>query len=69
VFRAQTLLVHDWRKFPFLDPDLPEGMLPSGWPRSRAHDVFADRHALWHETAQEHFAALEGTPAARRSAA
>ena len=24
MFRAQTLLVHEWRKFPFLDPDLPE---------------------------------------------
>ncbi len=69
VFRAQTLLVHDWRKFPFLDPDLPESMLPSGWPRSRAHDVFAERHALWHETAQEHFAALGATSAVRRSAA
>ena len=23
MFRAQTLLVHEWRKFPFLDPDLP----------------------------------------------
>ena len=23
VFAAQTLLVHAWRKFPFLDPDLP----------------------------------------------
>ena len=25
MFRAQTLLVHAWRKFPFLDPDLPGG--------------------------------------------
>ena len=24
-FRMQTLLVHAWRKFPFLDPDLPVG--------------------------------------------
>src|SRR6185295_4622557 len=36
VFRAQTLLVHAWRKFPFLDPDLPEQVLPSQWPRARA---------------------------------
>jgi phenylacetic acid degradation operon negative regulatory protein len=59
VFRAQTLLVHEWRKFPFLDPDLPEEMLPPRWPRRRAHDVFRDRHVLWHETAQDHFRSLE----------
>ena len=59
MFRAQTLLVHEWRKFPFLDPDLPETMLPSGWPRSRAHDVFHQRHALWHAPAQDYFRSLE----------
>ncbi|HEX7298665.1 MAG TPA: PaaX family transcriptional regulator C-terminal domain-containing protein [Solirubrobacteraceae bacterium] len=70
IFRAQTLLVHEWRKFPFVDPDLPEHVLPSGWPRSRAHDVFTERHALWDEPAQDHFASLEGAgaPAARQLA-
>jgi len=58
-FRAQAAMVHAWRKFPFLDPDLPEEMLPAAWPRSRAHDVFHERHAVWHETAQEHFRSLE----------
>ena len=37
-------LVHTWRKFPFLDPDLPQEMLPAQWPRSRAHQAFVDRH-------------------------
>ena len=46
-FRAQTLLVHEWRRFPFLDPDLPEGMLPARWPRGRAHELFHARHAEW----------------------
>src|SRR4051794_33852126 len=32
-FAAQTMLVHEWRKFPFLDPDLPTSMLPARWPR------------------------------------
>ena len=41
VFRAQTQLVHEWRRFPFLDPDLPADMLPARWPRRRAHDLFA----------------------------
>jgi phenylacetic acid degradation operon negative regulatory protein len=67
VFRAQTLLVHEWRRFPFLDPDLPDELLPGRWPRRRAHELFADRHDRWHATAQAHFAALEaagGAPAA-----
>jgi phenylacetic acid degradation operon negative regulatory protein len=59
VFRAQTLLVHEWRKFPFLDPDLPERLLPAGWPRSRAHELFHDRHAFWHEAAQDYFRSIE----------
>jgi phenylacetic acid degradation operon negative regulatory protein len=62
MFRAQTQMVHEWRKFPFLDPDLPADMLPRGWPRKRAHDLFQERHAQWHAAAQEHFAALEGAP-------
>jgi phenylacetic acid degradation operon negative regulatory protein len=59
VFRAQTLLVHAWRKFPFLDPDLPEATLPSRWPRQRAHEVFQERHAAWHGAAQDYFRSLE----------
>jgi phenylacetic acid degradation operon negative regulatory protein len=58
-FRAQTELVHTWRKFPFLDPDLPQEMLPPGWPRTRAHDVFEERHADWQAPAQEYFRSLE----------
>jgi phenylacetic acid degradation operon negative regulatory protein len=69
IFRAQTQLVHEWRKFPFLDPDLPAGMLPTGWPRKRAHDLFQERHGQWHRAAQEHFRALEAAgPEARRAA-
>ncbi len=59
IFRAQTELVHEWRKFPFLDPDLPESLLPAGWPRTRAHDLFQDRHARWHAAAQDYFRELE----------
>jgi phenylacetic acid degradation operon negative regulatory protein len=58
-FRAQTELVHTWRKFPFLDPDLPEDMLPARWPRTRAHDVFLSRHAEWQPPAQDYFSSLE----------
>jgi len=58
-FRQQTLLVHAWRRFPFLDPDLPEALLPSDWPRGRAHALFVDRHARWAPGALAHFEQLE----------
>jgi len=59
VFRAQTLLVHEWRRFPFLDPDLPDDMLPARWPRGRARELFHARHAAWDDTARGWFATLE----------
>jgi phenylacetic acid degradation operon negative regulatory protein len=66
-FRSQTLLVHAWRKFPFLDPDLPERMLPAGWPRSRAHELFENRHAAWHEAAQDYFRGIEAAAGPARA--
>ena len=36
----RTLLTNTWRHLNRLDPDLPASLLPSDWPRSRAHDVF-----------------------------
>ena len=61
----QTLLVHAWRKFPFFDPDLPAELLPAGWPRGRAYDLFTGRHARWRDAAREHFDELESARAAR----
>ena len=58
-FRMQTLLVHAWRKFPFLDPDLPAELLPAGWPRHRAYELFTGRHARWAAPARDHFEELE----------
>ncbi len=58
-FRLQTLLVHAWRKFPFLDPDLPSGLLPAHWPRDRAHGLFIERHERWEPAARAYFEQLE----------
>jgi phenylacetic acid degradation operon negative regulatory protein len=59
VFRVPTELMHEWRKFPFLDPDLPEDMLPARWPRQQAVEVFRERHDSWHRSAQDYFGSLE----------
>ena len=53
-------MVHAWRKFPFLDPDLPGELLPARWPRARAHALFHERHERWDAAAREYFAALDG---------
>lgn len=64
-FRMQTLLVHAWRKFPFLDPDLPAEVLPSGWPRRRAYELFTSRHSAWSGAARTWFEELESGRVAR----
>src|SRR3954447_12180341 len=57
-FAAQTALVHAWRRFPFIDPDLPDDLLPRDWPRKQGYELFRDRHEKWAPPAQEHFDAL-----------
>jgi phenylacetic acid degradation operon negative regulatory protein len=63
-FAAQTALVHAWRRFPFIDPDLPDELLPPDWPRRRAHALFHERHARWAAGAGEFFAAVDARPGA-----
>jgi phenylacetic acid degradation operon negative regulatory protein len=58
-FRHLTLLVHAWRRFPFLDPDLPARLLTSRWPRERAHALFVSRHEQWQPPARAFFEGLE----------
>jgi phenylacetic acid degradation operon negative regulatory protein len=58
VFRAQTRLVHEWRRFPFLDPQLPAELLPPQWIGTAATQLFNDRHTRWRDTAQRRWNAL-----------
>jgi phenylacetic acid degradation operon negative regulatory protein len=44
---AQVRLVDAWRRFPFLDPGLPDALLPGAWVGHRAVDVFHARHDAW----------------------
>jgi phenylacetic acid degradation operon negative regulatory protein len=52
---TQIRLVHEWRRFPFLDPQLPAELLPPHWIGKRAAAVFAELHARWHKPAQQHW--------------
>jgi phenylacetic acid degradation operon negative regulatory protein len=58
VLHAQTLLVHEWRRFPFLDPGLPAKLLPSNWSGTKAADLFHRKHDEWNDAAQQHWAEL-----------
>jgi phenylacetic acid degradation operon negative regulatory protein len=40
-FAARFHLVHEWRKFLFADPGLPDALLPADWPGRDAAALFA----------------------------
>jgi len=50
-FVELTRLVHEWRRFPFLDPDLPAELLPRGWSGHRAANLFHRLHEQWRSPA------------------
>jgi len=58
VLRAQTLLVHEWRRFPFLDPQLPAELLPPKWSGTTATTLFNDKHVRWRAPAQDRWTEL-----------
>jgi phenylacetic acid degradation operon negative regulatory protein len=55
VFADQTRLVHEWRRFPLLDPGLPDALLPRDWPGRPARELFERRHAEWAPAARSWF--------------
>lgn len=64
-FVAQVEMVQAWRRFPFLDPDLPGELLDHDWPGPRAAAMFHDRHDRWHRQAQQEWDRMEADAAAR----
>jgi phenylacetic acid degradation operon negative regulatory protein len=58
VLTAQILLVDEWRRFPFIDPELPRELLPSGWAGTAAAELFRGRHSTWQALAQKRWAEL-----------
>jgi phenylacetic acid degradation operon negative regulatory protein len=53
-------LVHAWRRFPWLDPELPAALLPEHWTGAAAAQLFARRHEAWTAAASAAWAELEG---------
>ena len=60
-FVAQVELVQAWRRFPFLDPDLPAELLDHDWSGRRAAAAFHALHARWRPSAATAWRAFEET--------
>lgn len=45
-FVTRFSLTHDFRRFPFIDPDLPPKLLPAAWPGTRARATFEAHNRL-----------------------
>jgi phenylacetic acid degradation operon negative regulatory protein len=57
-FVARVHLVEAWRRFPFVDPDLPPELLDHDWPGHRAADTFHRQHGRWTVAADRAWAAF-----------
>ncbi len=57
---AQVQLVNDWQRFPFIDPQLPDSLLPQGWIGQRAGAFFQEQRAAWHAAAHARWHELNG---------
>ena len=54
-FVARFKLIHEYRKLPFFDPDLPLELLPENWLRPQAAALFNEYHDSLTEKSNEYF--------------
>ncbi|UCD08043.1 MAG: hypothetical protein JSU79_06715 [Dehalococcoidales bacterium] len=54
-FLERFLLIHEYRKLPFYDPDLPGELLPEDWLRPKAAILFQEFHDLLTDKATNYF--------------
>jgi phenylacetic acid degradation operon negative regulatory protein len=58
--RARTEVMDTYRRLPILDPRLPLDLLPPGWPRQAARDLFAAVYDGLAAPAEDHVRAVVG---------
>jgi phenylacetic acid degradation operon negative regulatory protein len=63
-FVVRTRLVHLFREFPVMDPELPEELAPLGRARARAVEIFHVLYEALAEPSQRHFEAVVSVPVA-----
>lgn len=57
-FAERLWLVHDFRKFAYLDPGLPSELLSAHWPGSTAAALFREHYAQVERKSQRYFRAV-----------
>jgi phenylacetic acid degradation operon negative regulatory protein len=57
-FERRFLLTHEFRRFPFDDPDLPDALLPSGWVGTAARAAFLDYNAELRDPAERFYRSI-----------
>ena len=68
-FHVRTRLMHTFRGFPFLDPELPEALAPVSGPRDAAVAVFRSVFDRLADASQRHFDAVTTAAAATAATA
>lgn len=64
-FVRRFTLIHEYRRFPFVDPELPPELLPSDWHGYQAAKLFQDYHTLLADKANAFFQSVfVGPPSA-----
>ena len=63
-FVTRTRVVHQFRGFPMIDPELPDHLAPVAGPRRRAARVFHELYATLADVSQRHFDAVTDAYAA-----
>ncbi|TAK34323.1 MAG: phenylacetic acid degradation operon negative regulatory protein PaaX [Chloroflexota bacterium] len=63
-FVQRVMVVHEYRKFPYIDPQLPRELLPDNWLGHEAASLFRDFHDLLADQAESFFNEVfeKGTP-------
>lgn len=64
-FVQRFSLLHEYRKFFFIDPDLPRELLPDGWKGTESRQLFHEFHTLLAEPANRYFDSVFEAPTAR----
>jgi phenylacetic acid degradation operon negative regulatory protein len=60
---AHVQLVNQWQRFPFIDPQLPNALLPPDWIGRRAAVLFREQRAAWHDAVHARWHELTGAAA------
>ena len=57
-FVRRFTLIHEFRRFPYLDPELPTELLPSNWQGAQAANLFRQYHDLLADKANHFFSTV-----------